>query len=71
MKTTKNKKVGAMNLKELLDVKSRLEQKTTFQKDNKAKKPENKRTRSWQSNQAGSIYHQHVIERIDYLQGKA
>jgi hypothetical protein len=70
METKKNKKVGSMSLKELYIVKSRLDQKTTFQKDNKAKKPENKRTRSWQSNQAGSVYYHHVLDRINYLQGK-
>lgn len=67
METKKNRKIGRMTLKELYLIKTRLEQKTTFQKENKAKKPENKKTRSWQNNQAGSVYYQQVCERIDYL----
>ncbi len=68
MEEKKSRKLSNLHLKELYLIKSRLEQKTTIQKQNRAKKPENKATRSYTVDQTDSIYYRHVCERIDYLQ---
>lgn len=68
MEEKKSRKIANLSLKELYLIKTRLEQKTTIQKENRAKKPENKCTRSYSVDHTGSTYYRHVCERIAYLQ---